>query len=249
MPMPSSCAQAFRIGLLLRLLGQTMVLNLDVVVLAEQVAVPHQALPGLVLPALQQQLLHLAAQAPGKGDDALVVLLQQLVVDARLVVVALGVAPAAQAAQVLVALEIPGEQREVKDALLAAHARLLVAPRAVARHHVGLVAQNRLDPRRLRVVIEVHRAVHVAVVGHGARSVLTLGRDLFHPFEQVLEFGRAVQQRVLGVLVQVREAAAVALFRRAARTVRQMNVRPGRGNRVRVGGHVQSIGRAAPCCP
>ena len=121
-----------------------MVLNLDEVVLAKEVAVPQQARLGLVLAALEEELLHLRPQAAGKGDDPLVMLLQEFVVDARLVIVALGVAAAAQAAKVLVAGKVTGQQGEVEDALLAAHAGFLVAPRAEAGDDIGFIAQNRL---------------------------------------------------------------------------------------------------------
>ena len=207
-------------GVVLLLLGQAVVLNLDEVVVSEQLAVPQQPRPRVVLAPLHQQLLHFGAQAAGKGDDAFVVLLKQLVVDARLVVVALGVAAAAQAAEVLVALEVAGEQRQVKDALFPVLSAAAVSPGAEAGHHIRLVADDRLDPHPRRVVIEMHRPVHVAVVGHGERRGLPLGRHFLGPLQQVLELGRAVEQAVLRVLVQVGK-----FFRLAAGAVRQVDMR------------------------
>ena len=58
---------------------------------------------GLLVVAGQQRLEHHPAEAPGGGDDALVVALEQLPVDPRLVVVALEVGGRRQLEQVLVA--------------------------------------------------------------------------------------------------------------------------------------------------
>jgi hypothetical protein len=207
------------------LMVDAVVLNLDVVVFSEQVAVPQHSFPRLGLAPMHQQLLHLTAEAARKGDDALGMLLKQFVVDARLVIIALGIPARAEAAEVLVTLEGAGQQREVKDALFSAHTGLLVAPSAESGHHVGFIAQNRLDAHPHRVVVKVHRAVHVAVVGHGAGGVV--GRDFLDPFQEVFELGGSVQQAVLRVLVQVREPGNLGSVRGATRPVRQVNVKLG----------------------
>jgi hypothetical protein len=92
------------------------------------------------------------------------------------------------------------------DVVLAAGAPLdpgLVEP--AAGGDVGLGADDRLDPVRPRLLPEVEGAEDVAVVGHGQRRHAELGGL----GEQVVEPGRAVEHRVLGVHVQVHERVLI----------------------------------------
>ena len=80
------------------LLGDAVVLQLDEEVVApEDVLQAAGRLHGAVEVVAQQVLEHVAAEAAGGGDEALAVLLEQLPVDAGLVVVALEERPAARA--------------------------------------------------------------------------------------------------------------------------------------------------------
>ena len=79
-----------------------------------------------------------------------------------------------------------------------------VAPRAVepaGRDHVGLGADDRREVGLASGLVEVEDAVHVPVVGDADRG-LAVGRGLGH---DVLDPGRAVEHRVLGVQVEVHE--------------------------------------------
>jgi hypothetical protein len=64
---------------------------------------------------------------------------------------------------------------------------------------VGLEAQDRLDPVLLAGLVELERPVHDAVVGQAQCGLPELGR----PRRECVDPARAVQQRVLGVDVQV----------------------------------------------
>ncbi len=72
---------------------------------------------------------------------------------------------------------------------------------ARARCHVGLEADDRLDPRRPRLAPELVGAEEVSVVRH-RDGLLAVPRDLR---DQSVDLGRAVEHRVLGVDVQVDE--------------------------------------------
>ena len=149
--------------------------------------------------------------------------LQQLAVDARLVVVALRGWPASDSRNRLCMPPVVlGEQRHVGVGAAAGDvvAPPLVAPagpgcwsRAVgAGREVGLDADDRLDPGRCGLLPELVGAEDVAVVGHRERRHA-------HPRglgEQVVEPGRAVEHRVLGVHVQVDER--VGALRRTSRS-------------------------------
>ena len=214
--MASSGARSFvgqldelRVRLPLR--RQAVVLQLDEqVVAAEDVLQPAGLLHRRLLVALQQRLQDVPAEAAGRGDEAVAVLGEQLPVEARLVVVALEERPAGELDEVAVAGLGLGQQREVVVELLAAlgvaagvvdpaPARRALA--AVVVGHVGLGADDRLDALLAALLVELQRAVHVAVIGDPDRR-LPVGHRLGH---QLVEPGRAVQHRELGVDVQVGE--------------------------------------------
>ena len=118
--------------------------------------------------------------------------LEQLPVDARLVVVALEVAEAGELDQVRVAGVVGGEQREVGVALLV---RLAVVG------DVDLAADDGLDAGVAGRLPELDGARHRAVVGEADRRHLELGG----PRDEVGNPARPVEDRVLGVDVEVDE--------------------------------------------
>jgi hypothetical protein len=115
----------------------------------------------------------------------------------RLVVEALGVARRHQLDEVLEADLVLGQQHQVVGGL--ARRAALVA--AVARGHVDLAAQDRVDAALARRVVEHHRREHVAVFGDGQRRHAHLLRLV----EQLVDAACAVEQRELGVQVQMDE--------------------------------------------
>ena len=127
-------------------------------------------------------------------------LAQELLVDPRLVVESLGEAVRDQLAEVAVALVVHGQQDQVVVVFPVAAVDPLALV-AAARSHVDLAAEDRLDPGRHRLPVELHRAEHVAVVGHGdGRLPQALG-----PLDQRGDLVGAVQQAVLGVAMKVYE--------------------------------------------
>ena len=150
------------------------------------------------LPALQQELVGAAGQAPAQADEAGGMPLQQLPVNAGLVVEALQVGEAGELDQVVVAGLVGGDEGEVIEFLGASG---VVAVAAVAGGEVALVAEQGLEARRLHGVMELHRAEHVAVVGDGhGRHAEPLGL-LGH----LVNAAGPVQQAELRMDVQVAE--------------------------------------------
>ena len=149
-----------------------------------------------VLPAPQARR-HLALEAAAQADEPLGVPGQQVLVDPRLVVEALGEPRRDELDQVVEALVGLGQQHQVV-VRLARRARALVP---AARRDVHLAAQNRLDAALLRLVVERDRREHVPVLGDRERGHLQLLRAV----EQLLDAARAVEQRELRVEVQVDE--------------------------------------------
>jgi hypothetical protein len=82
----------------------------------------------------------------------------------------------------------------------------LLAVEARLCRHVGLVANDGLDPQLAGIFVKLYRPKHVAVVGHGQHGLLR--RDLLDPLQKVFEPGCPVQQAELGMLVQVGKPAS-----------------------------------------
>ena len=180
------------------LLWQTVVLELQEESLPpEDVAVHSRRLAGQVPVVHFERLGDLAAQAGGPGDQALRVPGQDFVVDPGLVVVALEVRVSDQAAEVLVALPVLGQQHEVEG--LAVGLAFLVAHAPPG--DIRLDADDRLHALGRDGLDEGDRAVQGAVVrdGHGVEAEL---RTLFG---EIVDAAQPIEQAELGVEVQVDE--------------------------------------------
>ena len=179
------------------MLVEVGVLDLDVeVLLAEDLNHQVHLRTGGTLVAAHDRLVDAAGQAAAEGDQALRVLLQQVEVDARLVVVALEVAEGDQLDQVVVPLEVLGEQRQVGP--VAASGGLLRAP---ILDEVDLAADDRLDACLRGGPVEVDGARHGAVVRDRDRRHL----ELHGALDQLADTAGAIENRVLGVAVEVNE--------------------------------------------
>ncbi len=171
------------------------VLQLDVDVLApEDLDEAVELLAGAGSVAGEQRLAGAPGEAARERDDAVGVLLEQRVVDARLVVVALEVAERAELDQVVVARGRLGQQREVVPVAL----RRVLA-RAAVVDEVDLAAEQRLDPRLAGDAVELDRAGHRAVIGDPDRGHAELHRTL----DELRDTAGAVQDRILGMDVQM----------------------------------------------
>ena len=172
---------------------EVRVLHLDVDgVLAEDGREAVELAFGVVGSPLLERLADAPGEAAGERDDPGAVLVEELPVDAGLVVVALEVAEARELDQVRVALVRLGEERQVRVALLLGLA--LVGD-------VDLAADDRLDAVLFRLFDEGDRAGERAVVGEPDGGHLELGGagcELGNP-------ARPVEDRELGVDVQVDE--------------------------------------------
>ena len=132
-----------------------------------------------------------------RPDQALAVAGEVLAIDARLVVEAVDVGVGEQPAQVAVADEVGGQQDHVE--------RLAVGARVAVRHRppgdVGLDAQDRLDARLRRRLVERDGPVERAVVGDGERVEAVLDRRV----DEVRDPPQPVEQAELRVGVEVDE--------------------------------------------
>ena len=180
------------------LIVDALILHLEEEVLApEDVAVGRGRGDGLLLLLGADAGGHLPLEAAAQADQPLGVLREQLLVDARLVVEPLGVAGRDELDQVVVPLLGLGEQHQV----IGRFARRAALRAPIARRDVDLAAEDRIDPALARLVVKDHRREHVAVLGDRHRRHLQLDRLV----EQLLDPARAVEQRILGVQVEVDE--------------------------------------------
>jgi hypothetical protein len=80
--------------------------------------------------------------------------------------------------------------------------RALLLLEARAGGDVGLATDDRLHARCARLLVELDRAEQVAVVAHADRALA----ERLHLIEQRRQLDRAVEQRILGVQVKMRES-------------------------------------------
>ena len=184
----------------LHLFGHAVVLEFDVKIVLEHLAVPAGRLPGLVLAAVQQLVGDLALDAGRHDQQALPVLFQQFLVDARLAVEALQKGGGDQFAQVAVALVVLDQHQQVEVVELVLAAVGLVE--AGIGRQVELGADDRLDLALQGFFIEIDRAQDGAVVGQGHGGHLEIAGF----FQQVVDLQGGIEQAVLGMQVQVDEA-------------------------------------------
>ena len=188
----------------LGLLRDAVVLDLqEEVARAEDVEVVPDLLVRVLDPVLDDPLVDLPLEAGGEADQALGVLGQEVVVDPGLVVEALEVRLRGQLEEVLVAGLVLRQQHQV--VVVAVPRQLPVG--VLLRGDVGLDPEDRLDARLARLLVELDRPEHVAVVGQGHGGHLRLDRRGDHVVEAV----GAVEEAELAVEVQVDEVGHTAL--------------------------------------
>jgi hypothetical protein len=177
------------------LLGDLVVLDLEVdVVGAEHAQQLVRVRARLLRALLDDALAEPRLQAARERDHPLRVAVQQLHVDVGLAAAkALQVAQGGELDQVPEALAIAGQQGQV----IALVADLLAVVAVV--HEVRLEAQDRLHAVLATGLVELDRAVQHAVIGEPQRRHPELGGT----FGQLLDLAGAVEQRVLGVDMQM----------------------------------------------
>ena len=167
------------------------------IVRAQDVAVRRRRFHGLARLRVREPFGHFAFQAAAQADEPFGMPREQLLVDPRLVVEAVRIAGRHQLDQVVVALQIFSQQHQM--VLRRAGVAALLEP--AAGRDVHLASENRVEAPLPRVIVEDHRREQVPVLGD---------RDRRHPerdrlVEHLVDAARAVEQRKLGVEVQVYE--------------------------------------------
>ncbi len=173
--------------------GEPVLLHLEVHVLRPEHA---QQVVGvgarLLLAVVEQPLAEARGQAARERDHALRVALDLLEVDGRLAALQpLQEAGRGELDEVAVAGVVGGQQRQV--------VALDLAGGGVVVDEVDLAADDRLDAVLGARLVQLDRAVHHAVVGERERRLVERRRAR----RQRVDLARAVEQRVLGVDVQM----------------------------------------------
>src|SRR5437763_2951612 len=127
-------------------------------------------------------------------------LCEQFLVDARLVVETFGKGFRRESRKISIALEILGQQDQMMIPFLAwrAGTRAILA---VAECKISLASDNRLDAARFHRIVKSDRAIHVAMIGHGAG----IHAQRFQALRQRFDLNSAVEKAVVGVQVKVSE--------------------------------------------
>ena len=181
----------------LDLAGNTVVLQLEIIILAKEVLIPHGGLARALEIVIEQQTRHFATKAGAHGDEAIVIVCEQLAVDTRMIIKAFERAQRHELAEIAIAGVVFHEQDEmvrrgVEPAFLV---------KARARRDIHLAADDGLDTSLFAGAIKLHGAVHDAVVGDGKGGHAKLDGAV----DLVRNAAGAVEQAVSCVVVQVYE--------------------------------------------
>ena len=188
-------------GIELVLLGNAVVHKLDEeVVLAENLDVFLESGVGGVEVAVEDILGNFSGQARGGSDQALAVLGQELVVNARLVVKTFEEAQRTQLAEVEIAGVVLAEREEVGVVFVA-------PPGPVAAAGLGdveLAADNGFDTSVFCRLVEVDGAKEHAVVGNGAGLHIVVAALL----KNFADLAGAVEHAVFGMAMEMGKPCA-----------------------------------------
>ena len=204
------------------ILRGSVVLDLEVVVVAEDLLVPSCHLASHIGATTQNRLGDLATEAGRRDDQAFAVLLQQLLVDAGT-----GEDPAStHPPQVTNAGEL--HQIAVAGGVFRQHHQVvtlfLLGLRVVDGpvDHIHLIADDRLEIGALTQLQQLNRAVHHAVIGQGDGRHAQLLRPLHHG----RQLRRTIQKAVVAVVVERNESHGVRLGPNARSSVQREHKPP-----------------------
>jgi hypothetical protein len=124
---------------------------------------------------------------------------QRLNIRARFVVKAPEVRVRDELEEILISGEILREQAKVEDRFSFVRAAVLFEPGRL--HEVKFTADQRLDAFCFRLIVELDRAVKIAVVGDGQRPHAQLARAIHQPVNATA----AIEEAVIGVDVEMDE--------------------------------------------
>lgn len=145
---------------------------------------------------------------------------QELVIDARPIVVAVQGRNRSELAEVPIAFQVTGKQEKVKRVLFFAASLVRVA----AGGDVGFHADEGLDPLLLALHEELHDPEHDAMVGYGKGGHV----ELFGSADHIRNPVGPIEQAVLGVVMNVAKLATHGGGKRA-RGPALIVTEPGRG--------------------
>jgi hypothetical protein len=167
------------------------------VFLAEDVSIGVCEAAGVVVFFGEDGFVEVAAQAGGEADEALRVGGEQILINTRLVVEAFEEGRGNHLDEVLVAFLVLAKQDEVVVAVAVGAGLVSLLG------NVHFATDDGLNPLGFGGVVETDGAEEVAVIGHGDGGHFLLGDDL----HELIDFARAVEQRIVGVVVEVNEGS------------------------------------------
>ena len=164
----------YELGVYLGLFTEAMVLQLEKkTFLAEELLKPIKRSAGLVVIISYDRLGNLAGKTAAEGDDALVMRLQQFLIDAGLVIKPLEMRGRGEAHEVLVADFIFGQQQEMVVTVFAGPA-IGLAVKAASGGDVHFAADDWLEILALGLLIKIYRTMHHTMIGNCQRGKVQL---------------------------------------------------------------------------
>ena len=155
-------------------------LQLDVEVFAEELQPPAELLFGILRLAAQQGLGYFCADTATGGNEAFVVLQEQLFIDAgEFAVQAFDIAQGTELREVLIATLVFGQQQLVVAHVLLALSAGEGLPMAVF-HQIEFTADDGLEVAFFGLAYKLESPEHIAVVGQGHAFLAVPGGFVHH---------------------------------------------------------------------
>ena len=182
-----------------RFFRKTVILELDeIIVLPESIHIELDHLPGLLHIMVQNGLGQLAAYAGRERDEALMVLLQQLMVRPGFEIIPLRPGFGADFDEVLIALIILRQKNQMSQLLLLSPCPLL---KPASPGHIDLAADDGLDSLGHAFLVQIHRPVHDPMVRNGQSRL----SHILHMGHQFLNAAGAIKQAVFCMHMKMNE--------------------------------------------
>ena len=171
-----------------------MQLQFEVVILSENRLKLLDDAVRLVDIPVHDRLRKLPAETGRAADNPVMVQPQQLFIHTRTVIESLDKGVRNDTRQVMIPFQVLGQQDQVVAAVV-----LAAFVETAAARNVHLASEDRFDPLFFGRIVKLLHAEHVAVIGNRQRR----HAQFFGAFEQRFDRSRPVQDRILGMYVQM----------------------------------------------
>ena len=174
-----------------------MILQLQIIAIAKNRLIPFGNITSAIIIIFFQCHANFTTSTTTQDNQPLIQLLQQIMVNSRLIIHSLQIGARRQLHQIMEARIIHCQHSQVKTLLIFTW----IAIKSRTSRHVSFNSDNRLNSRFFGGLVIVQNTTHRAVIGYGG----SLHSELFNLIDQVMNLSQSVQHRVKSVIMKMHE--------------------------------------------